>query len=88
MRKTQILDEKRISFPCEVCGSETVATRKVEVVAYMDSLYHISEWRVCPLRKDEEGCGHWQLFNYKISADEMEKREGGKRAQIPSSDND
>jgi len=87
MPKTQILDDKRITFPCSVCGKETLASRKLEVIAFLDEVYHISEWRVCPLRGGESGCGHWQLFNYKISADEMEKRkEEEKDPNLPTED--
>ncbi len=86
MPKTKILDEKRISFPCDVCGGETVASRKLEVVAFMDEIYHISEWRVCPVRGEESGCGHWQLFNYKISAEEMERRKKKDLDQSPPSE--
>ena len=75
MPKTQILEEQRISFPCEVCGSETLPSRKIEVIAHMNNLYHISEWRICPIREKEKGCGHWQLFNYKISEEEMKTRQ-------------
>ena len=83
MPKTQKLAEKRISFPCDVCGAETVASRKLEVVAFMDEIYHISEWRVCPVREEESGCGHWQLFNYEISAEEMENRKKKELDQNP-----
>lgn len=86
MPKTQVLDEKRISFPCDVCGAETMASRKLEVVAFMDEIYHISEWRVCPLRGEESGCGHWQLFNYEISGEEMEKRKKEEKDKNPPSD--
>ena len=80
MPKTQKLpDEKRVSFPCDVCGIETMPSRKFEVVAFIDQVYHISEWRVCPLRDKEPGCGHWQLFNYEISTEEMEKRSKKKK---------
>ncbi len=84
--KTKILEDHRISFPCDVCGAETVASRKLEVVAFMDEIYHISEWRVCPLREEEKGCGHWQLFNYEISAEEMEKRKKEDLDQSPPSE--
>jgi len=83
MPKTKTLGEKRVSFPCDVCGAETVASRKLEVVAFMDEIYHISEWRVCPLRGEESGCGHWQLFNYEISAEEMENRKKEKLDKNP-----
>ena len=74
MPKTQKVEEKRINFPCEVCGAETLPSRRVEVIAHMNRLYHISEWRICPIRKKEKGCGHWQLFSYKITEEEMKTR--------------
>ncbi len=83
--KTKKLKESRISFQCNECGAETVASRKIEVVALMDEIYHISEWRVCPLRGEESGCGHWQLFNYDISAEDMEKRKKEEQDQNPLS---
>ena len=75
MEKTQKFDEKRETFICDVCGGETLPTRKLEVIAFMESIYHISEWRVCPVRKGEKGCGHWQLFNYQISEEEFASRQ-------------
>jgi len=86
MPKTQKQEGKRISFPCEVCGTETRATRKLEVIAFMDEIYHISEWRVCPLREKEPGCGHWQLFNYEIPGEKMEKRKIENQDKKPLSD--
>lgn len=83
--KTKKQKGKRIAFPCEVCGTETVASRKLEVIAFIDEIYHISEWRVCPLREKETGCGHWQLFNYKIPVEEMEKRKKEEQDQNPPS---
>ena len=75
MDKTQKLDDKRQVFVCEVCGNETLPTRKLEVIAFMENIYHISEWRVCPIRKGEKGCRHWQLFNYEISQEEFISRQ-------------
>ena len=81
MPKTKLFDEKRLIFTCEVCGAETMTTRKLEVVAQMDKIYHISEWRICPIREKEKGCGHWQLFNYEISEEELSLREKDKKNQ-------
>jgi hypothetical protein len=81
MPKTKILDEKRHVFLCDVCGGETLATRKLEVIAHMNRIYHISEWRVCPVREGERGCGHWQLFNYEISEEEFISRQKAEQDQ-------
>ncbi|MFB0565190.1 MAG: hypothetical protein ACETWK_05860 [Candidatus Aminicenantaceae bacterium] len=73
--------EKRKSFSCEVCGNETEPTRHVEVIAYYDKVYHISEWRVCPNREGEKGCGHWQLFYYDINEKSLQDKMPEKKTE-------